>query len=193
MLSTETISASSNPTGAPDPASGITLSPITTPHDLKALKRLNTLLLPIPYPERFYTDITAHPLTDGALTRLAFSPTGLGAIGAVRARYERPAPDQGETPTPEDDGRNNGARIYIMTLCTLSPFRGLGVATRLLEHVVGVAREWGVSEVYAHVWEANVEALGWYEGRGFVSGEVVGGYYRRLKPDGAVVVRLRVA
>ena len=48
-------------------------------------------------------------------------------------------------------------------------------------------------EVYAHVWEANGEALEWYVGRGFlVEGAVVEGYYRKLRPSGGRVVRRRV-
>jgi len=47
-----------------------------------------------------------------------------------------------------------------------------------------------VSGVYAHVWEANEEGLDWYKRRGFVVEEpVIQGYYRRLKPDGARIVR----
>lgn len=49
-----------------------------------------------------------------------------------------------------------------------------------------------MTSVYAHVWEANEEALEWYRRRGFVVGERVEGYYRRLKPQGARVVRRRV-
>ena len=62
------------------------------------------------------------------------------------------------------------------------------MAGRLLEAVVGR----GVREVYAHVWEMNVEGIGWYARRGFEVEDVVGGYYRRLRPDGARVVRRRV-
>ncbi|MCJ1329546.1 hypothetical protein MMC10_006226 [Thelotrema lepadinum] len=43
--------------------------------------------------------------------------------------------------------------------------------------------------VYAHVWETNAEAAEWYARRGFEVGDVVEGYYRRLKPGGARVVR----
>ncbi len=51
----------------------------------------------------------------------------------------------------------------------------------------------GVKEIYAHVWEANEEALEWYGKRGFVvESEVVEGYYRKLRPSGAKVVRRRV-
>ena len=50
-----------------------------------------------------------------------------------------------------------------------------------------------VKEIYAHVWEANEEALGWYVKRGFeLRGDVVEGYYRKLRPSGARVVRRRV-
>ena len=48
--------------------------------------------------------------------------------------------------------------------------------------------------VYAHVWEANAEGLDWYIKRGFtVEDGVVEGYYRRLKPDGARVVRRTIS
>ena len=39
------------------------------------------------------------------------------------------------------------------------------------------------------MWEANIDALEWYQKRGFILGELVQGYYRRLKPDGARIVR----
>jgi hypothetical protein len=80
-----------------------------------------------------------------------------------------------------------------MTICVLSPFRRLGVATTLLADVLRTARNWDVVDVYAHVWEENFDALGWYARRGFaVEPDVVPGYYRKLKPDGARIVRLTV-
>ena len=42
------------------------------------------------------------------------------------------------------------------------------------------------------MWEANEEALGWYVRRGFEVGEKVEGYYRKLRPGGARVVKRRV-
>lgn len=43
------------------------------------------------------------------------------------------------------------------------------------------------------MWEANEEALDWYGKRGFeVGGEVVQGYYRKLRPSGARVVSRKV-
>ena len=43
--------------------------------------------------------------------------------------------------------------------------------------------------MYAHVWEANEEALGWYLRRGFGREErKCEGYYRKLRPGGAWLV-----
>lgn len=50
-----------------------------------------------------------------------------------------------------------------------------------------------ITSLYAHVWTENVEGLEWYKARGFeVEGGVVGGYYRRLSPDTAWVLRRRL-
>ena len=83
----------------------------------------------------------------------------------------------------------------------LAPYRGLGVGKALLEGLIEMVLlnqqendETGVvGEVYAHVWEVNEEGVEWYVKRGFVVvGGVVESYYRRLRPQGARVVRRRV-
>jgi len=66
----------------------------------------------------------------------------------------------------------------------------------VLEDVIAAAvRENGVriETVYAHVWTENEEALEWYSKRGFTREEnVLKGYYRKLKPDSAFVLRRRI-
>lgn len=200
-----------------------------TPQTLPALKRLNSLLLPINYPESFYSEILTSTTTT-RLTRLAFwlhSPSLTRAktngdssvlngrkdeedkdeeqdikeeeqgicVGGVRCRLE-PPPTTDPPPDPEDAGvaPPRGGSIYIMTLCTLSPYRHLGVGTQLITSILSAAVELECSEVYAHVWEANTDALDWYRRRGFDvdGGEVVQGYYRKLRPAGARVVRRRI-
>lgn len=118
-------------------------------------------------------------------------------VGGVRCRLEPPPPPPSTLPphtSQELPPSRQGGSIYIMTLCTLSPYRHLGVGTQLITSVLSAAVELGCSEVYAHVWEANTDALDWYRKRGFDvdSGEVVQGYYRKLRPAGARVVRRRV-
>ena len=111
---------------------------------------------------------------------------GISIVGGIRARWDAPE-------IPPDDATKRGGKIYLMTICVLSPFRRLGVASALLEDVLQTAEAWGVDEVFAHVWQENEDALGWYRKRGFMVDEgIVEGYYRKLRPNGARVVRLRI-
>ena len=55
---------------------------------------------------------------------------------------------------------------------------------------VGDVWTWGpLTAVCAHVWEVNDGGLGWYCKQGFETGELLKGYYRKLRPDGARLVR----
>ncbi|KAI7531043.1 hypothetical protein KC331_g14343 [Hortaea werneckii] len=187
-----------------------------TKADIPALKRLNALLLPIPYPEAFYREILQDEVTNN-LTLLALwhddpslkdQEKGI-LVGAVRGRL---LPSSSSTSTTKGatttlpttaaagttlstpkEGQREEKLLYLSTLVLLSPYRRHGIMTHMLRHLTQRAiREYRVSSVGAHVWEANTEGLEWYARRGFA---VVGreeGYYRRLEPKGAVVVRRAV-
>jgi ribosomal protein S18 acetylase RimI-like enzyme len=150
---------------------------------IPSFKRLNALLLPIAYPQSFYAETMTEPhhsITLMALWHPAPSNTGLATttvekprlIGAIRCRI-----------LPS-------ANLYISTIGVLSPYRSYGIALHLLNKIiVKASREHGVKCITAHVWEANEDGLEWYKKRGF---EIVGkehGYYRKLKPSGAILVR----
>lgn len=108
-------------------------------------------------------------------------------VGGIRCRLEDAAVAAADSQVSPAAKK----QLYVQTLGVLSPYRTLGVASALLEEVVEVGmREFGIGAVYAHVWEANTEALEWYVRRGFrVEEALVEGYYRRLRPAGARVVR----
>ena len=184
----------------PTPPPKLQLAPAADAKNVASLRRLNALLLPINYREDFYRDILTNPI-DSALSRVAFWDGGISVIGGIRGRWDPPSlpadggctADGASPPSLVDRPHVRGGKIYLMTLCVLSPFRRLGVATALLEDVVETARKWGVEEVYAHVWVENRAALEWYEKRGFtIDEDVIERYYRKLQPDGARVVRLRI-
>ncbi|MCJ1403620.1 hypothetical protein MMC11_006843 [Xylographa trunciseda] len=198
--------------------SHITITPVTAAI-LPSFRRTISLILPIRYPNSFYTTILSDPAAS-SLSRAAIwhdrSRTSKRKREDDLSRSQQPSEDQPQN-EPLEDGELVGAvrcrlepvpvppspdgnhitehQIYIQALALLSPYRRHGIATCLLETVITEALRMhaDVSGVYAHVWEANEEGLDWYKRRGFVVEEpVIQGYYRRLKPDGARIVRREI-
>ncbi|KFY61088.1 hypothetical protein V496_05163, partial [Pseudogymnoascus sp. VKM F-4515 (FW-2607)] len=156
------------------------------------LKRINALLLCITYPDSFYTRILA-PSPPPSFSRAILwsaSPQSTPAtpptlVGGVVCRLE---------PSPSAPGQQ---QLYIQSLTLLSPYRHLGLASAalasILTAIVSSPLEEPITSLYAHVWTENAEGLEWYKARGFeVEGGVVGGYYRKLSPDTAWVLRRRL-
>ena len=83
-----------------------------TPHNLKLLKKVNAVVFPVVYHDKFYKDV----LEAGDLAKLAYYNDIV--VGAVCCRIDV---------TPE--GRR---KLYIMTLGCLAPYRRLGVGTKML-------------------------------------------------------------
>jgi ribosomal protein S18 acetylase RimI-like enzyme len=209
----------------PTPHPQITVDPVNTAH-IPSLTRITGLLLPIRYPNGFYTATITDPVI-ASLSRVAIyhnnnPATANGAtsqdsstdkvIGAIRCRLEHLPHD---TTSSSEDHQPARTNLYIQTLLLLSPYRGNGVATSLLDSLLftsslpsdsstsasdkstrvisPLVKHYGIRAVTAHVHESNEDALHWYIARGFkVEDGVVEGYYRRLNPSGAKIVRLKL-
>ncbi|MCJ1336614.1 hypothetical protein MMC09_001892 [Bachmanniomyces sp. S44760] len=234
----------------------VSIAPIA-PNTLPHFRRLIALLLPIRYPERFFTETVSNPdisaisrvalWTDEARNRSKHRRVEVHANSEgrneVTGQSRKAEADQqfrggegncvkqnkgadGGRSTAGKNGEGEGRviggircrledvsnlsgnelavsgaerRLYIQTLAVLSPYRSRGIARDLLDSVISSAlstskeTDWKVTEVYAHVWEANEEALRWYGKRGFkISEDIEKEYYRRLKPSGARVVRRKI-
>ncbi|PQE24467.1 hypothetical protein CJF30_00009967 [Rutstroemia sp. NJR-2017a BBW] len=167
------------------------------PQHIQPLHRINSLLLPIPYPDAFYNAILSPPpgstpvplsFSRVVLHHSPFSPSEPKVIGSLICRLD---------PSPPSSPPNHYS-IYLQSLTLLSPHRHLGLATKLLDAVIGLATSTQVplgvkiEGLYAHVWVENTDALEWYLKRGFEKGELVEGYYRRLRPQGAWLLRRRI-
>ncbi|KAJ5919284.1 hypothetical protein N7466_010227 [Penicillium verhagenii] len=189
----------------------ITVETVKTAH-IPSLTRITSTLLPIRYPNSFYTATITDPVI-ASLSRVAIyhdhpvaaaPDTGVlpgtdKVIGGIRCRLER------QGPWETIHGRE-ATNLYIQTLHLLSAHRGHGVATALLnsllfaptgdktsKRVSELVKHYNIGSVTAHVHEANEDALKWYVSRGFkMEDDVIQGYYRRLKPSGARIVRLDV-
>lgn len=176
---------------------------------LPSYRRLITLLLPIAYPASFYAASISPPSDTFALLALWHdSPTSTPIVVAgIQARVEPAAlslplaastPASSSSSSPAQKGKQKPPgevqNLYILTLALLAPYRRLGIATTLLSVLLALALSHhpSVQSVYAHVWEANTDALEWYVRRGFAVESLVAAYYRRLKPGGARVVRRAV-
>jgi N-alpha-acetyltransferase 50 len=156
-----------------------------------------------------------HPVASGPSAESTFgghqstSKGGLGGtdkvIGGIRCRLERLFPEFAGLIQAE--GSKPPTNLYIQTLHLLSPHRGNGVAASLLNsllfskpplessrssyRVSRLVKHYNIRTVTAHVHETNDEGLKWYVARGFhVEDGIVSGYYRRLNPGGARIVRL---
>ena len=163
-----------------------------TKEDIFHLKRLISLLLPSPYPDKFYREIIEDPLSNN-ITLLAVwhdDPAMKGKekgrlVGAIRCRLLAHSP----AAEVQELGRK-GPMLYLSTLVLLSPYRNHGIAAHLLQILTKRAIEdYGISRVGAHVWVANAEGLDWYTKRGFRELTKESGYYRRLDPQDAVVLQ----
>ncbi|UKZ81146.1 hypothetical protein TrVFT333_008916 [Trichoderma virens FT-333] len=161
------------------------IRPITTA-DVNAFRRLNSLLLPVSYPETFYNR-AADPVTGRFSRLISWSHQGDDPkpVGGIVCRVE-----------PDVDARAAGSQvvqnIYIQSLCLLSPYRSLGLVSAALDDIVAAAvtdPTLNVQTVTAHVWTENEEGLHWYEARGFRKQEpAIQGYYIKLRPDSAWLV-----
>ncbi|KAL4904710.1 hypothetical protein BDW74DRAFT_154430 [Aspergillus multicolor] len=207
--------------GYPTPHEHVTIEPVSTAH-IPSLSRITGLLLPIRYPNSFYTATVTDPVI-ASVSRVAiyhdhpvaFAPTSAitqsptagtnKVIGAIRCRLER------LNPAAAGNSEKEPTNLYIQTLHLLSPYRGCGVAASLLSsllfsstptsktasaqkyEVSDLVKHYNIRSVTAHVHETNEDGLKWYVARGFeVEEEIVENYYRRLKPSGARIVRLHL-
>ncbi|XP_074665343.1 N-alpha-acetyltransferase 50 isoform X1 [Strix aluco] len=140
-----------------------------TPHNIKQLKRLNQVIFPVSYNDKFYKDV----LEVGELAKLAYFNDI--AVGAVCCRV---------------DHSQNQKRLYIMTLGCLAPYRRLGIGTKMLNHVLNICEKDGTFDnIYLHVQISNESAIDFYRKFGFEIIETKKNYYKRIEPADAHVLQ----
>lgn len=177
-----------------------------TSNNLGQLRKLNSVLFPVQYSERYYKDVLHQDVAEMCKLGL-FNDI---AVATICCRYELASADT--------------VNVYIMTLGVLAPYRRLGIATVLLQHVLDhvkpgrdvelvdtnapvpkakkdkngkeikpepVKKSFKVKSVYLHVQTSNDEAKIFYEKFDFKVRETIDNYYRRIQPASAWVLELR--
>lgn len=163
------------------------------PEHIQPLKRINSLLLPMNYPDNFYDAILTTNFTFSRA--ILWTQPDVKVVGGIVCRLDPAlAPESTQKNIIPIPGIYD---IYIQSLALLSPYRENGIASQALESVIKAATEQKdktVRDIYAHVWTENREGLEWYAARGFKRDEqVIHGYYRRLRPDTAWIVRKKIS
>ncbi|KAF5185201.1 N-alpha-acetyltransferase [Thalictrum thalictroides] len=130
--------------------------------NLMQLKKLNIALFPVRYNDKYYSDA----LAAGEFTKLAYFSDI--CVGAIACRLEKK--------------EGGSVRVYIMTLGVLAPYRGLGIGTKLLNHVLDFSSKQNISEIYLHVQTNNDEAIDFYKKFGFEITETIQNYYANITP-----------
>lgn len=168
------------------------ISPITKDH-IQSLRRINSLLLPINYPDSFYHKILDPSPVSLSRVILWEDPNSneTKVVGGIVCRLDPSlTPDSGSQTPQVIEGSYD---VYLQSLVLLSPYREKGLATAALRSVIEAATLLDgvrIRGLYAHVWTENAEALEWYFARGFRKDEtVINGYYKRLRPDTAWILR----
>lgn len=141
-----------------------------THHNLKQLKKINSVVFPVTYNDKFYLDV----LDSGELCKLVYYNDIV--VGAVCCRV---------------DTVGNQRRLYIMTLGCLSPYRRLGIGTVMLQHILDLVEKdpLGFHNIFLHVQVNNDSAIEFYKKFGFEVVDMKKNYYKRISPADAYVLQ----
>lgn len=146
-----------------------------TPHNIKQLKRLNQVVFPVSYNDKFYKDV----LEVGELAKLAYFNDIV--VGAVCCRIDI------------DTDNSKSRRLYIMTLGCLAPYRRLGIGTKMVEHVLDICeKDANFDAVFLHVQVNNDSAINFYKNFGFEIAEEKENYYKKIEPANAYVLQKKL-
>ncbi|KAK7687058.1 hypothetical protein QCA50_009558 [Cerrena zonata] len=143
-----------------------------TPNNLGTVRKLNSVLFPIKYSEKFYQDVLL-PQAEDFCKLVYFNDV---PVGTICCRLETV---------------DNKTRLYLMTMGVLAPYRSRGLGSKSLEHVIAAAAnnpKLKIESMYLHVQVSNASAKSFYERHGFKEVAVQQDYYKKLIPHDAWIL-----
>ncbi|KAI0266812.1 acyl-CoA N-acyltransferase [Gloeopeniophorella convolvens] len=147
-----------------------------TPNNLGTVRKLNSVLFPIKYSEKFYSEILLPEVED--FCRLIYYNDI--PVGTICCRLET------------KDGVN---QLYLLTMGVLAPYRSLGIGSHGLDVVLQAAASHSkpkIDRIYLHVQVSNDGAKLFYERHGFKESGIDESYYKKIKPSGAWILERAV-
>jgi len=143
-----------------------------TPNNLGTVRKLNSVLFPIKYSDKFYHDIL-HPNVEDFCKLIYYNDI---PVGTVCCRLET---GDGET------------KLYIMTMGVLAPYRSRGVGSKCLEQILAAASSHvkpKIGRIHLHVQISNRDAKKFYERHGFQQTGIHENYYKKIAPPDAWIL-----
>jgi ribosomal protein S18 acetylase RimI-like enzyme len=179
-----------------------------TPNNIGTLRKLNGVIFPVSYSDKFYKDVLL-PEAEDFCKIVYYNDI---PVGTVCCRIEKGLPAE-------------PSKLYIMTMGVLAPYRNRGVGSQSLQHIITAASSptssfttsflpdttttstskstkskpqshnppplpasSKISKIYLHVQVSNVEAKKFYEKHGFKEMGKVENYYKKIIPRDAWVL-----
>ncbi|KAF9454011.1 acyl-CoA N-acyltransferase [Macrolepiota fuliginosa MF-IS2] len=143
-----------------------------TPNNLGTVRKLNSVLFPIKYSDKFYQGILQPEVED--FCKLVYYNDI--PVGTICCRLEN------------KDDQNH---LYLMTMGVLAPYRSRGLGSQSLELVLKAAEARSkpkINGIYLHVQVSNVGAKAFYEHHGFQEVKIHKDYYKKIEPHDAWVL-----
>ncbi|KAJ6587154.1 acyl-CoA N-acyltransferase [Mycena vulgaris] len=147
-----------------------------TPNNLGTVRKLNSVLFPIKYSEKFYTDILLPEVED--FCKLVYYNDV--PVGTICCRLEN------------KDGQ---VSLYLMTMGILAPYRSRQLGSASLKLILDAATAHTkpkIDRIYLHVQTSNAEAKRFYERHGFTQVGVHENYYKKIVPHDAWILEKRM-
>ncbi|KAI0775735.1 acyl-CoA N-acyltransferase [Trametes elegans] len=147
-----------------------------TPNNLGTVRKLNSVLFPIKYSEKFYHDIV-QPDVEDFCQLIYYNDIPVGTMcGRVEVK----------------DGQ---AKLYLMTFAVLAPYRSRGIGSQSLKHLIQTTAAHAkpkINAIYLHVQVSNDEAKRFYERHGFKEVGLYKDYYKKITPHDAWILQLDI-
>lgn len=147
-----------------------------TPNNLGTVRKLNSVLFPIKYSEKFYQDILLPEAED--FCKLVYYNDV--PVGTACCRMETV------------DGQT---KLYLMTMGILAPYRHRGVGSYSLQKIIDAATAHAkpkIDVIYLHVQVSNDSAKAFYERHGFKEIGVYEHYYKKIVPQDAWILERKI-
>ncbi|KAI0329424.1 acyl-CoA N-acyltransferase [Cubamyces sp. BRFM 1775] len=144
-----------------------------TPNNIGTVRKLNSVLFPIKYSEKFYNDIV-QPNVEDFCQLIYYNDI---PVGTMCCRIEV---------------KDDQAKLYLMTLAVLAAYRSRGIGSQSLQHLIDTAAAHAkpkINAIYLHVQVSNGDAKRFYERHGFKEVGLYENYYKKITPHDAWILQ----